>query len=128
MDGGEDDDGTMRERVEIASPVDQPHVERERCRATAESRQPLIGGAAYRDLPLTGAFQSTFPAYRQRISFGLLDDAAQLTNSAATDDPDPFQSRRTKDIFRVDEHGQIVEIVNPDGKPASVADLEADAK
>ena len=121
----------MREHVEIAPPVEQLHVEREQCRAAAESRLPLTGTAAYRDLPLTGAFQSTFPAYRQRTSFGLLGDASQLTSgsaSATPDVPDPFQRHRLKDLFKVDENGQVVEIVKADGTAASEADLEADAK
>ena len=36
--------------------------ERERCKAAATSRLPRTGTAAYRELPLTGAFQSTFHA------------------------------------------------------------------
>ena len=79
MDGGLEDDGTRREFVELVPPLEKPHLERERHRAMAACRQPLSGAAAYRDLPLTGAFQSTFPAYRQRASFSLLGDASQLT-------------------------------------------------
>ena len=41
MDGGEDEDGTIREYVDLAPPPDQPHIERERCKAAAESRLPL---------------------------------------------------------------------------------------
>eukprot|EP00974_Lingulodinium_polyedra_P014558 1410079-Lingulodinium_polyedra.AAC.1 len=66
MDGGAEDDGTLRDYVQVALPVQQPHKEREECRARAESRAPLASGAVYRASPLTGAFQSTFPAYRQR--------------------------------------------------------------
>ena len=33
---------------------------------------PALGPAAFRSLPLTEAFQSTFPSYRQRSSFGRL--------------------------------------------------------
>ena len=58
MDGGEDEDGTEREFVELAPPVEQPHVEREQCRAAAESRPRT---KANFDLPLTGAFQTVFP-------------------------------------------------------------------
>eukprot|EP00969_Alexandrium_andersonii_P056442 2488697-Alexandrium_andersonii.AAC.1 len=80
VDGGEDDDGTLREHVDMAAPVEQPHVERERCLAVAAGRAPRAGTAAYREVPLTGAFQSTFPAYRQRSSFALLGDASELTD------------------------------------------------
>ena len=34
-------------------------------------------------MPLTGAFQATFPAYRQRSSFGRLGDATQLTDGSS---------------------------------------------
>ena len=63
MDGGEDDDGSLREFVELGPPIVQPHVEREQSRAAAENRTPLTGTAAYRDLSITGALQSTFPVY-----------------------------------------------------------------
>ena len=69
MDGGEDEDGTIREYVDLAPPVLEPHIERERCKAAAESRLPLMDTTAYREVPLTGAFQSILPAYRQRSSF-----------------------------------------------------------
>jgi len=46
MDGGEDEDGSLREHVELAPRLEQPHIQRERCRAAAESRIPLTGGAA----------------------------------------------------------------------------------
>ena len=70
MDGGEDDDGSLRQYVPIAPAMVQPHIEQERNRAAAENRMPLIGKDAYDSQPLTGAFQSTFPWYRQRFSFG----------------------------------------------------------
>ena len=57
MDGGEDEDGTFREHVEIAPPVLQPHIEREENRALAESRHCTRTPF---DLPLTGDFQSAF--------------------------------------------------------------------
>ena len=63
MDGGEDDDGSLREDVSVAPPVVQPYIEREHARAAAENRSPLIGADAYKNLPLTGAFQSVFPWY-----------------------------------------------------------------
>ncbi len=57
MDGGEEEDGSTREYVQIAPPVVQPHLVKERDRAAAESRAPLQGSAAYKNLSLTGAFQ-----------------------------------------------------------------------
>ena len=40
MGGGEEDDGTEREHVELAPPVLQPHLERERRVAAAMSQEP----------------------------------------------------------------------------------------
>ncbi|MCP4200797.1 MAG: hypothetical protein GY769_02535, partial [bacterium] len=133
MDGGEEEDGTLRECVDVAAPVEPVHVERERSLAAALSRQPLTGTAAYRDLSLTGAFQSIFPAYRQRSSFCLLAWQSQPTLNIIAGPADTASSktchpRRLKDLFTVDEHGQILEILKPDGTVSSEADREADAK
>ena len=68
MDGGEEEDGSRRDAVALGPPVVQPHIERERDRASAENRLPELGPAAFRNLPLTGAFQSTLPSYRQCMS------------------------------------------------------------
>ena len=109
--------------MELAPPVDRPHLERERHLAAAESRLPRVGSAAYREVPLTGAFQSTFPAYRQRSHFGDLGDASQLANSEPC-----LPSRRLEDIFNKDDEGQIVDVLLPDGTVSSEADIAADAK
>ena len=59
MDGGEDEDGSTREYVEITPAVEQPHISRERHRAAAENREPMLGSAAYRNLSLTGPLDDT---------------------------------------------------------------------
>ena len=94
MDGGEEEDGTQRDLVELAPPVEEPHMERERLLAAAQCRLPRLGSAAYREVPLTGAFQSTFPAYRQATHFGQLGDASQLASSEPC-----VSSRRLHDIL-----------------------------
>ena len=120
MDGGEDDDGSLREFVELGPPVIQPHIEREQNRAAAANRQPLTGAAAYRDLPITGAFQSTFPVYRQRFSFASLGSAIQPTAGDL-----PYRSDAK--MFTVDEAGQINGILMPDGTEADQDAIDADA-
>ena len=72
MDGGEEEDGSQRDAVALGPPVEQPHIEQERARAAGQNRMPALGPAAFQKLPLTGAFQSTFPIFRQRSSFGRL--------------------------------------------------------
>ena len=120
MDGGEDEDGSLREYVEIGPPVVQPHIEREQDRAAAQNRTPLTGSAAYRDLPLTGALQSTFPLYRQRFSFGILGSAIQ----PAAGDP-PYRS--DADLFSIGEDGEVRATLMPDGTEASQEAIESDA-
>ena len=78
LDGGEEEDGAQRDYVELAPPVEQPHVERERLLAAAESRNPRLGSAAYRELPLTGSIQAAFPAYRQRPHFGDIGNVVRV--------------------------------------------------
>ena len=123
MDGGEEDDGKLREYVSLAPPVEQPHVERERSLAAAECRNPRLGSAAYRELPLTGAIQATFPAYRQRSHFGELGDATQLAESTPR-----VMVRRLEDIYTLDDEGKIEDVLLPDGSPSTDADKTNDAR
>jgi hypothetical protein len=124
MDGGEEEEGgAEREHVELAPPVEQPHFERERDLAAAESRLPRLGSAAYREVSLTGAFQSIFPAYRQRLHFGELGDVSQLSKSGPC-----LPSRQLEDIFAMDNEGRIVDVLLADGTASSVADKTADAE
>ena len=113
LDGGEEDDGTLREHVDLAPPVEQPHVERERLLAAAESRNPRLGSAAYREVPLTGAIQAAFPAYRQRPHFGELGDVIQLAESTPR-----VMTRRLEDMYTLDDEGKIVDVLLLDGTPA----------
>ncbi|MDA8609367.1 hypothetical protein N9L19_00470 [bacterium] len=126
MDGGEDEDGSMREYVQLAPPVEQPHITKERARAAAENRTPMLGSAAYRKLCLTGAFQATFPWYRQRSSFGRLSAVSQLTD--ADGDASDASVRNTADIFQVDETGEVLAALLPDGTQSTSEDLHKDAQ
>jgi len=134
MDGGEDEDGTLREFVELGPPVVQPHLQREALRAAAQNRAPLTGCTAYRQLPLTGAFQSSFPSYRQRFSFASLGSAPQpATYSSASlgSATQPASSeppyRSDAELFSLDEDGKVRAIIRPDGKDADEGDLARDA-
>jgi hypothetical protein len=120
MDGGEDEDGSLREFVELGPPVLQPHLEREILRAAAENRTPLAGSAAYRELPITGAYQASFPSYRQRFSFATLGNATQ----PAIEDP-PYRS--DVELFSLDESGRVQAALRPDGSDANEDDLACDA-
>jgi hypothetical protein len=125
MDGGEDEDGSLRECVPIAPPVVQPYIERERNRAAAENRLPLVGGDAYRELPLTGAFQSTFPWCRQRFSFGCLGCTIQPADDSGRDAP---EYRADAALFQFDEDGRITGVLKSDGEECTQKELEEDAR
>ncbi len=125
MHGGEEEDGSLREEVALGPPVEQPHLVQERSRAAAENRVLAVGAAAYRGVPLTGAFQSTFPSYRHRTSFGLLSGAPQP--AVPTEQLDAEPPRRGTDLFALSEDGAIEGVLKPDGSPASVEEINADA-
>ena len=126
MDGGEDDDGSLREFVPIGPPVVQPHIERERNKAAAENRMPCVGNDAYVRSEITGAFQSIFPWYRQRFSFGRLGGGA--SRPADVSEEAPHEYRRDAHLFQLAEDGRIVGVRNPDGSVATQNDLETDAR
>merc|ERR1739836_352150 len=86
-------------------------------------RQPRVGSSAYREVPLTGAFQSSFPAYRQRVHFGELGDVSQLASAEPR-----VPSRRLQDIFSLSEEGEIADVLLPGGTPSSEAERAADSK
>ena len=98
-------------------------MERERLLAAAESRHPRVGSAAYRELPLTGAIQATFPAYRQRCHFGELGDVSSLAESTPR-----FVTRRLEDIYSLDDEGKGVGVLLPDGSLSTHADTANDAR
>ena len=124
MDGSlEDDNITKRDLVKVQPPLEQEHVGRERLAAAAGNRTPLKGAAAFREMPLTCAHQSSFPAYRLRGSFGKLQEAA-----AGAPQPGPPQTNATQaDPWQLDPTGKVIAFVRPDSEEASDADLNEDA-
>jgi len=70
MDGGLEDDDTTRDFVPVEPEVQQPHLTREESKAAAEARMPRTGTAAFREVPLTGAYHSILPWYRRLSNFG----------------------------------------------------------
>ena len=113
-------DGSVREHVPQAPPIVQPYLEKERNRAAAENRLPRTGAAAYREVPITGAFQAIFPWFRQRFSFGCLsEDPAGVPQPAC---------RGLDNIFALGEDGQVESILNASGEPVTPEDLAADGQ
>ena len=103
MDGGEEDDGTFRELVPLTPPLEQEHLARERRSAAAANRLPLKGIAAFREVPLTAAHQSSFPWYRVRGSFGRLRAA-----DAGVPQPGAPRSLAVEtDLFQTAESGMV---------------------
>ena len=123
MDGGEEDDGTFRELVPLTPPLEQEHLARERRSAAAANRLPLKGIAAFREVPLTAAHQSSFPWCRVRGSFGLLRAA-----DAGVPQPGAPRSLAVEtDLFQTAESGEVEHALLPNGTVASKADLSAEA-
>ena len=135
MDGCEEEDGTRRHDVAVAPPVVQPHVEQEQACAAVQNRMPALGSAVYRDVALTGSFQSTFPFYRLRSSFLCLGGAPQPADPAgqlATAGWRPGQLatagwRRNAEIFTLDEDGVVLAVKKSDGSEATTEEKMADA-
>ena len=125
MDGGKEDDGTtVRELARLQPPVEQEHVARERRAAAAGNRNQLKGTAAFREMPLTCAHQSSFPAYRLRGSFAQLIAA----DAGAPQPGAPRISAGEDTLCQTNETGEVVAFLLPDGTEATEDDLEADAK
>lgn len=112
MDGGEDEDESLREDVPVAPAMVQPHIERERAGASAEIRMPLIGADAYRNLSLTGAFRCIFPWYRQRFSVGALDDA--LPPAVTGSEVSRPKYGQHKILFERGEDGHVISVLKFD--------------
>ena len=125
MDGALEDDGiTKRDLVKVQPPLEQEHVGRERRAAAASNRPPLKGTAAFREMPLTCAHQSSFPAYRLRGSFGQLQEAA-----AGAPQPGPPQTYATEaDLCQTDPTGKVIAFLKADDQEASEDDLKDDAQ
>ena len=125
MDGALEDDGiTKRDLVKLQPPLEQEHVGRERRAAAAGNRPPLKGTAAFRELPLTCAHQSSFPAYRLRGSFGQLQEA-----TAGAPQPGPPKTYATEaDLCQTDPTGRVIAFLKADGQEASEEDLKDDAQ
>ena len=124
MDGCLEDDGvTKRDLVKLQPPLEQEHVGRERRVAAAGNRPPLKGTAAFRELPLTCAHQSSFPAYRLRGSFGQLQEADAGTPQPGA--PRFFASELA--LCKTDPEGKVISFLKADGAEASEEDLQDDA-
>ena len=87
---------------------------------------PALGPEAFRSLPLTGTFQSTFPSYRQRSSFGRLGGAPQPAYPAGQ--LDTAAPRSNAELFTVGEGGVVEAAHKPDGSAATGMDKAADAQ
>ena len=60
-------------------------------------------------------------------AFGIQADVSHLTEPLPADDEAVYQ-RRLEDVYRVDETGQVLELLKPDGTAADEGDILADAR
>ena len=100
MDGGIEDDGSRRDLVPVEPAFVQPHIAAEQRKACAEGREARAGTLAFKEVPLTGAIQSIFPAYRQRASFCDVFSAPEPDACAVA-------CRSLHELFEVDEEGKV---------------------
>ena len=120
MDGGLEDDGSRRDLVPVEPPFVQPHIAAEQRRAAAEGREARAGTWAFKEVPLTGAIQSVFPAYRQRVSFCDVFSAPEPDACAVA-------CRSLHELFEVDEEGKVVHAKKANGEPATEEEIRGDA-
>ena len=111
---------------EVAPPVEQPHIAREQSVAGDQNRQAKLGADAYRSLALTGAFQSSLPCYRRRRC--VAHDHADAAQPGAKGSSSVATQHGDNDMFKLDDAGQVLAVLHPDGTEASQAALEADAR
>ena len=121
MDGGLEDDGSQRDHVPLAPPYIQPHIAAEQRRAAFQNREARSGTVAFKELPLTGALQSSFPRYRQRASFCSSFSAPEPDGSAVP-------SVSLHHVFEVDEDGNVSHAKGPNGEKATEEEIREDAK
>ena len=120
MDGGIEDDGSRRDLVPVEPAFVQPHIAAEQRKACAEGREARAGTLAFKEVPLTGAIQSIFPAYRQRASFCDVFSAPEPDACAVA-------CRSLHELFEVDEEGKVVYAKKPNGETATEEEIRGDA-
>ena len=120
MDGGLEDDGSRRDLVPVTPAFVQPHIAAEQRRSVAEGREARAGTLAFKEVSLTGAIQSVFPAYRQRASFCDVVSAPEPDACAVA-------CRSLHEVFEVDGEGKVLQAKNPNGEPATEEEIRGDA-
>ena len=120
MDGGLEDDGSRRDLVPVTPAFVQAHIAAEQRRAVAEGREARAGTLAFKEVPLTGAIQSVFPAYRQRASFCDVFSAPEPDACAVA-------CRSLHELFEVDEEGKVLHAKKPNGETATEEEIRGDA-
>ena len=85
----------------------------------------MLGTSAYKNLPFTGPFQSTFPWYRQRSSFGATSGVFQF--SGTDGDASQAAHRSNFGVHEIDESGEVVAHRLADGTQSTSKDKLEDA-
>ena len=104
----------------VEPPFVQPHIAAEQRRSVAEGREARAGTLAFKEVSLTGAIQSVFPAYRQRASFCDVFSAPEPDACAVA-------CRSLHEVFEVDGEGKVLQAKNPNGEPATEEEIRGDA-
>ena len=132
LDGGEEEDGTRRENVEVVAAPAPAHELRERDAAAAEGRAMRH---PYKGMPLTGAPASRFPLYLQPRHFDRFPDLdahghapETLDTGAAEHDDCATGWMDNSHLYVTGAGGAVVGVRGQDGAAASAVDLRAEAE
>jgi len=132
LDGGCEEDGRLRELVQVVPEIEPAHLRREREAAIAEGR-PLRH--AYREMPLTGAPGARHPSYllpRNYLRFSELDDSGHASETLLTGSAEHGARSETGwlglgDVYVLNSAGEVCGFRKPDGTMAIAEEHQADA-
>ena len=141
LDGGEDEDGTVRlPNVDVVPAPVPLHVLRERAQATVEGRAMRH---PYRGMPLTGAPPARFPQYLLANQFDRYADLDENGHDPQTIETGALEHAigdeiggtgcntgwvNPADLYITDEDGKVQGFRKADGSMASKEELEDDAR
>ena len=132
LDGGQEEDGTQRDDVEIVPAPEPAHVLREKDMAAAENR-PMRH--RYKGMPLTGAPAARFPLYLQAHYFDRYPDLDASGHAPETLDviaPEhdgcPTGWIDTSQLYVTSPDGSVEGFRKANGAVATAEELQADAR
>ena len=132
LDGGEEEDGTRRDDVEVVPLPEPAHVLREKDMAIAEGRSVRH---SYTGMPLTGAPGARFPLYLRGHLFDRYPDLDESGHATATLDAGAAEHSAcntgwvdNSEIYVLNADGEVEGFRKEDGSIATMEELEQEAR